>query len=267
MNLIQSVCVTGPSGVGKSTFARSAILHEGSGLVVACPGSDELDSYVGLENCRTAWFDDLGGNGLGELRDFLRATLEEVATAYKEKKEPPFRVAVFDTISGAGQLAMTATLRKFNKDHPPPALSPDGAAFYGYLRNLQEQVLSYFRAMKGYGVHVIGLSHIGEGEVTDANVAKENEGKVKVFTPLVPGSFKQVLPARFSTVLAAGIGVDKDKKRVHYLQWKADGKKLTKSRLGDLADKPYIVVGPNDGWQTVKEAVENAAGVRAGVSG
>lgn len=260
--IYQSVCITGPSGVGKSTFARSAIAYEGSGLVIAAPGNDELDSYIGLSNCEMAWFDDLGANGLGELRTFLRAKLELAVAAYKEKKEPPFKVAVMDTISGVGHLAMTQTLRKFNRDSPPPAQSPDGAAFYGYIRNLQEEVISYFRAFKGYNIHIIGLTHIGEGEVTDANVAKDVEGKIKVFTPLVPGSFKTVLPARFSTVLSAGIGRDKEGKRVHYLQWKADGKRMTKSRLGDLSDKPYIPVTPNDGWPLVKAAVEEAAAKR-----
>lgn len=228
-------------------------------MVIAAPGNDELDSYYGLSNVTSAWFDDLGGNGFGEMRSFLQEQLGKAAEAFKAGKEPPFKVAVMDTISGLGQLAMTATLRKFNKETPPAALSPDGAAFYGYIRNLQEQQIALFRAFKGYGVHVIGLTHIGEGEVTDANVAKENEGKVRVYTPLVPGSFKNLLTARFSTVLAAGIGRDKENKRVHYLQWKADGKKMSKSRLGDLGETGYIVVDSKDGWRQVKDAVEAAA--------
>lgn len=57
--LIHSILVIGPTGAGKSTFARGALSGEGSGLVLASP-LDELDSYYGLTEpkYRFSHFDD-----------------------------------------------------------------------------------------------------------------------------------------------------------------------------------------------------------------
>jgi hypothetical protein len=157
-------------------------------------------------------------------------------------------------------MATNASLNKFGMDKPPAAMSPDGAAYYTYLRMQQENLLRVVRAFKGYGVHVIVLCHVGEGEVGDTSIARETEGaKIKMHVPLVPGAFKHVLPSYFSTVLSAGIAKDKTGNRVHYLQWKADAKKMTKSRLGDLNETGKIVVPREGSWELVKGMIEDAA--------
>jgi hypothetical protein len=265
--LIQSILITGPSGVGKSSFARSAIAHEGSGLVIAAPGHDELDSYYGA-NYTGQGFDDVGypggaPTGLRDIAKYLYERLSEVKADRDAGQPPRYKVLVVDTVSAIGQLAFNATLARFGKDTAPPALSPDGAAFYSFLRAKQEETMRVVRAFKGYGVHLIALTHIGESEVSDANVAKETEGKIKVYTPLVPGGFKAALPALFSTVLAAGIAKNKEGKRVHYLQWQADGKKLSKSRLGLLSDQGKIPVSLDGSWKEIKTLIEAAASRRS----
>jgi hypothetical protein len=260
--LIQSILVTGASGVGKSSFARSALIAEGGGLVVTAPGGDELDSYHGVKNVTGKGFDDIKdiGEGFREMVRYIQERLAEVANDVKEGKAPRYPVVVLDTISGAAQLATNATLKKFNKDTAPAAMSPDGAAYYTYLRSRQEELLRVVRAFKGYGVHVIVLCHIGEGEVGDTSIGKEVEGvKTKMYVPLVPGAFKLVLPSYFSTVLFAGIAKDKDNKRVHYLQWAADGKRMSKSRLGDLDSNARIIIPKKGGWKVLVDKIEAAA--------
>lgn len=268
MSLIQSILITGPSGVGKSSFARSAIKHEGSGLIFAAPGSDELDSYYGL-NYTGQGFDDFGApyTGYKQLIEYANARLAEVMADKKAGLDPRYKVVVLDTISGAAKLTFNHTLAKYNRTEAPPAMSPDGASFYTYLRSRLEDLVGVVRAFKGYGCHVIVLTHIGEGEVGDTSVAKETENvKSKMYVPLVPGAFKLILPSLFSTVLAAGIARNKAGERVHYLQWKPDGKKLSKSRLGALDANDKIVVTENDSWSMIKGMIEQAAMKRLEVS-
>lgn len=261
-NLTQSILITGPSGVGKSSFARAALVYEGGGLVVAAPGTDELDSYYGVQGIVAKGFDDLPGEitGLKQMVEFLKDRLGEVQEDVKAGLKPRYPVVVLDTISGAATLAINVTLTKFNRDVAPPAMSPDGAAFYTYLRSRQEELLRVIRAFKGYGVHVIVLCHITEGEVGDTSIAKEVEGvKTKMHVPLVPGAFKMVLPSYFSTVLSAGIRKGPDGQRQHFLQWQADGRKMSKSRLGDLDKEGKIVVSRKNSWELIKGKIEAAA--------
>lgn len=265
--LTQSIFVTGPSGVGKSSFARSAIQHEGGGLVLSAPGFDELDSYFGLKYTGMG-FDDVGypaqpPTGLKEATNYLYARLAEVKTDREAGLKPRYPIIVVDTISAFGQLALNKTMGRFKVDTAPAAQSPDGAAFYTFVRSQQEEFLRIVRAFKGYGVHVLVLSHVGEGDTTAANTAMEVDAKVKMYVPAVPGGFKHAISSYFSTVLSAGIAKNKEGQRVHYLQWKADGKKGAKSRLGFLDEKPYIVVEEGSGWKTVKNLIEAAASRRS----
>lgn len=264
--LTQSILIVGPSGAGKSFFARSALEHEGSGLVLAAPGVDELDSYYGLNEPEyvmqgfddSTYFPTLEQKGAVGLRDavvWLQNRLAEVVSDVKEGKAARYAVVVADTISAIGQLSTNATLVKFNRTEAPPAMSPDGAAFYTYLRSRQEEFMRILRAFKGYGVHVIALSHVGESEVGETGVAKDTPGKQKLYTALVPGAFKLALPSYFSTVMYADVGRGEGGKRVHYLQWQPDAKKPMKNRFGDLNISGKV----ENNWPIVKRLIEEAA--------
>lgn len=267
--LTHSILLTGPSGAGKSTFARGALVAEGSGLVLASP-LDELDSYYGLEmpayNMRhfedstylpsesTA---DLIGQPTG-LRDairWLRLRYAEVAEDFKNGKPSRYAVLVLDTVSAFGTLATNTAMAKYGRNEPPAAMSPDGAAFYTYLRQRQEELLRLARAFRGFGVHLIALSHVVETDVKDTSVAKVTEGASRMNMPAVPGAFRAALPSFFSTVLYAGVMPGNNNSRVHYVQWRADPKRPTKNRFGDLATNDRI---KND-WLSVKTAIEQAA--------
>lgn len=269
--LTHSILLTGPSGAGKSTFARGALVAAGSGMVLASP-LDELDSYYGLEGPQFnfGWFDDaayLPSANVGDvgsptgLRDavrWLRARYLEVKADFDAKLPPRYKVLVLDTVSAFGTLALNTAMAKYGKNEPPPAMSPDGAAFYTYLRQRQEELLRLARAFRGFGVHLIALCHVVETEVKDTAVAKVTEGATKMNMPAVPGAFRAALPSFFSTVLYAGVMPGKDGSRIHYVQWKADPKRPTKNRFGDLDPNDRI---RND-WTIVSGKIEAAAAAK-----
>ena len=272
MTLTHSILLTGPSGAGKSTFARGALVAEGSGLVLASP-LDELDSYYGLEapKYQMRHFEDstylpsessaeLIGSPTG-LRDavrWLRLRYAEVKSDVDSGKPSRYAVLVIDTVSALGTLATNAAMHKYGRNEPPAAMSPDGAAFYTYLRQRQEELLRLARAFRGFGVHLIALSHVTESDVKDTAVAKVTDGTSRMNMPAVPGAFRHILSSFFSTVLYAGVVTGKDNTRVHYVQWKPDPKRPTKNRFGDLDTNDKI---RND-WTIVKEKIEQAAAAK-----
>jgi hypothetical protein len=266
--LVQSILLLGPSGIGKSTFARGAMVAEGGGLVVASP-LDELDSYYGLTGPTYAMnhFDDSTympsmdkgergvPTGLGDIIKWLMKRFLEVKADVETGKPPRYPVLVLDTVSAMGIMATNAAMAKYGHDELPPAMSPDGAAFYTYLRQRQEEVLRLARAFRGYGVHLIALCHVTESDVKDTAVAKVVEANTKMNMPAVPGAFKAVLPSFFSTVLYAGVTNGDKGARYHYAQWKADNKRPTKNRYGALDTSDRIDLT----WSTVKAKIEKAA--------
>lgn len=272
MQVTHSILLTGPSGAGKSTFARGALVAEGSGLVVASP-LDELDSYLGLDlpKYNMRHFEDstylpsesstelVGApTGLRDAVRWLRLRYAEVAADFAASKPPRYKVLVLDTVSAFGTLAVNTAMHKYGRNEPPAAMSPDGAAFYTYLRQRQEELLRLARAFRGFGVHLIALSHVTETDVKDTAVAKVTEGASRMNMPAVPGAFRATLPSFFSTVLYAGVIAGAENKRIHYVQWKADPKRPTKNRFGDLDTNDRI---RND-WLIVKAKIEEAAAKR-----
>lgn len=266
MKLIQSILVTGASGVGKSTFLCKALEAEGSGCVLASP-ADELDSYSPLLDNPSYAFqaiddglytptlkDGSKPTGLADGLAWLKQRFVEVLSDAKANKAPRYAVLGLDTVSAMGSLATNATMANYSRTEPPPALSPDGAAFYTYLRMKQEELMRLARAFRGYGVHLIALSHEVETEVGPEKVASTIDGKVKVHLPAVPGAFRAALPSFFSTVLHAGVAPGSNGTRQHYVQWKPDPKRPTKTRFGDLGQDKL-----NNDWLMIKTAIEQAA--------
>lgn len=281
MSITHSMLLTGASGVGKSTLARGALETYGSGLVVLAPGTDEIDSYTGLvgnPNYVFQGFDDMdfdpgnkewNANGHSDLVKWLKVRYEELKSDVDAGKELRYKVLVVDTESAVARLAYNATLAKFRFDKPPPSISPDGAAFYGFLRVTLESSVRRMRAIRGLGVHWIATAHPVESEVTQIQKTDEDIGKTKIM-PDIPGGFKNSLPSFFNVVLNVNIGKKEVKRvgtvkpevvRVHYAQWAGDAKRVTKCRFGALADKGYIVLPPNAklAWKAIADPVEAAA--------
>lgn len=272
LNIVASCLVTGPPGVGKSTLAYKALKTEGSGLVLACP-LDELDSYVDLQdnpNYLLHSIDDtqyLPSLGLGQPHGFkdgakwLAERYAEAAAAHAQGKRK-WAVLVIDTQSAISMgLVMNYALYTFKIDRPPPAISPEGAAFYTFLRNKQEEFLRLVRGFRAFGTHVIVLSHVRESNVGETSIGKVEEGKTQMYVPALPGSMKEAISGFFSTVLYAGIQRSSATGGVEfYLQWEGDGKKATKNRFGPLDAKAKRI--KND-WVLLKERIAAAAAARS----
>lgn len=259
-----SLLVLGPPGSGKSSLARKALEHEGSGVVVLAPGLDEEASYRSLRGLPTyivKGYDDpeffpsaasLKATGYDQVLADLRAVYAKLSTTPEELRP---RVLVTDTFNALSGLAMNKTFQKMNRSEPPPAMSPDGAAFWGYFRNLQESLMRICRAIRGSGLHWVATCHINEKEQKEFGTANpEAAGKMPGLVPAIQGGFRDVFGAGFDLVMYAGVeklttpGADP----VHYLQWRPDPKRPTKSRYGKLATTGRIT---ND-WKGLLAKIE-----------
>jgi hypothetical protein len=273
-----SLLVLGPPNAGKSTLARKALEAEGGGYVMLAPGHDEYASYRMFKDnpqyiirgyddpeffpqaneFKVEGFDRL----IKELREayaFLQAHppgTEGGATA---------KVLVTDTFNSMSTLAMNKTYAKFKRSEAPPAMSPDGAAFWTYYRNLQESLMRICRAIRGCGLHWVATCHVAEKEMKEFGTANPEQASSKAagLVPAISGGFRDVFPAAFDLVLYAGVrkAVQKqpDGKEVpvtqHYLRWQPDPKRPTKSRYGSLGASGII---PND-WEGLMVKLEEAA--------
>lgn len=261
----QSVLLTGASGVGKSTLIRGALEYYGSGMILAAPGTDELDSYLGLEGSSFAMkgFDDplfhpqlkeFNATGHADMVKWLREKYVELKSDADANKPLRYAVLGVDTLSAVGRLAYNATLAHFKLTEPPAAIGSSGAPFYSYLRITLESGVRVMRAIRGLGVHWIVASHPTEADATQIQrTADQIKSKVM---PDIPGGFKNQLPSFFTTVLEVNI----DAKKQHYVRWSGDPNKVTKSRLGKLSDTGSIPLpnGSKAAWETVATAVNGA---------
>jgi energy-coupling factor transporter ATP-binding protein EcfA2 len=266
MNPGDSVLITGASGAGKSTLIRGALLSHGSGAVVLAPGSDEFDSYLGLDGAKFKFgaFDDVlfqpqskefNATGHDEMVKWLKQIYLEVKQDVDSGLPPRYAVLGVDTISAVGRLAYNATLAKFKLTEPPPAIGSSGAPFYSYLRIVLESGVRLMRAIRGCGVHWIVASHPTEAETTAIQQTASAPSSSKIM-PDLPGGFKNHLPSYFTTVL--NINIKSQGK--HYVQWAGDPKRVTKSRLGSLSPDGIISLPSNaqDAWETIAKAIEEA---------
>ena len=262
-----SILDQGPSGAGKSSLLRSALRHEGSGVVIMAPGDDEEASYAefrGRSEYVIRGFDDpefLPTLGVKEVGGF-KAALNTVRSVYNKTKEElaagnplPYAVLGIDTISSLSQLSVNFWLKKMNLEGPPPALSPEGARFYGGIRSQMEEFMRPCRSLKGMGLHLIATSHVSEKEIKKTAVAGASGATGHM--PLIMGSFRDRVAGIFDLVFHAGVQNNAEPK--FYVQWVPDPKRPTKSRLGKLSDQVML---PND-WPTLKAAAEAALARRA----
>lgn len=260
-----SLLVLGPPGSGKSSLARKAAEHEGSAVVFLALGMSEETSYRSLRGSPThivtgyddpEFFPSMGSTGLkAEGYDRLLADLRAVYAGLKTPPNPA--VLITDTFSSMATLAMNKTYQKFGKAEPPPAMSPDGAAFWGHYRMLLDQLTRICRAIRGSGVHWVSTCHVTEKEMKEVGPSNpEQLGKSAGYIPAIAGGFRDTFAAEFDLVLYAGVKKDTDKLKppVHFLQWRPDPKRPTKSRYGNLAETGAF---RND-WKGLLERIEAA---------
>lgn len=272
-----SIVLLGPPGSGKSTLAYQALKAEGSGLVALAPGLDEEASYSRLlsnEAYRIKGFDDpefypdadsMKATGYDELLSWLRGIYVTLKKELDAGEPLRFNILVTDTFNSMSQLAMNKTMVKLNMQAPPPAMSPTGAAYWGYFRNQQDALMRACRAVKGLGVTWIATCHIAEKEMKETAVANPENiaSKASGFVPAIQGGFRDTFAAAFNLVLYTGVqrvapivanGVTTPQPPLHYLQWRSDPKRPTKSRIGSLADGSKIPAN----WLNLKERIATA---------
>lgn len=240
-----AILVQGPSGSGKSTFLRSALLALGSGAVALAPGEDERASYLEFESddryAIRSFQDPLflpsagswEAEGHKRLIAWLRKVYEVNLENFEKYGEPLHNVLGIDTFSGAAELVLNQQMSTLKIDGAPPAQSPVGAAFYGgYARGMRE-IATVARAVRGMGIHWIATSHIVKREGQGAQM---QGGSKEQIMPAFMGQFREQVPGIFDLVLHAGVTTQGK----HYLLWKPEPKRLTKSRFGDLGEAKQI---------------------------
>lgn len=261
-----SYLLLGAPGSGKSTLARQALQANGNGLIAIAPGYDEEASYrqvKEMEGYKLKGFDDpefypsVGSwkaTGYEELITWLRGAHALLKKAQDANEPLPYSMLVTDTFNGMCMLAQNKTAQRLNLDSPPPAKSPDGAAYWGLQKQMQEGLARACRVIKGMGVTWIATCHIAEKEMKETVVASPEGIAKTAMAPAIAGSFRDVLAAAFDVVLYTGVMKGEGGKPVHYLQWMPDPKRPTKSRLGALAEGGKIAAD----WHKLQERIRAA---------
>jgi hypothetical protein len=250
----RTMLLMGPPGSGKSSFALQVLESEGSGLVVLAPGLDEFASYQGLygkDGYKIYGFDDpefypsagsLVATGYDQLLGLLRGVNKTLSEEAKAGAEPKYKVLVTDTFNSMATLAMNKTLSHMGVDAPPPAMSPTGAAFWGYQRNLMEQLMRACRTIRGLGLHWVCTTHVAEKELKETSIANADrieDAKAKVgIVPAISGGFRDVMAGGFDMVFHCGVQRNADKQPVYYIRWMGSDRRPTKVRgvYGKLAE-------------------------------
>lgn len=253
----------GPSGAGKSTLLASALRAEGSGIIALAPGDDERASFsefVDRDGFAMQGFDDADfapsldewqADGHVTALKWLRERSAELRDDMREGRPPRYRVLVTDTLTAFLQLGVNKALANAEMLTPPKAMSADGASFFTAIQAYYEEFVRTCRAIKGLGPHWLASGHVSEKEAPAAASVSGTATAGKYFAPLVLGSFREKMPGFFDLVVYAGVKRDGDARR-HYVLWKPDPRRPTKSRFGDLADASAF---PND-WRRLRELIE-----------
>jgi hypothetical protein len=250
-----AIFVVGPSGSGKSSFVRDALIELGSGLVVMAPGADEEASYSALLDEPS--YDIEGFNEPKAMRKFLTEAYRLNQANVKEHGQPLHRLVALDTASGCDQIIRHAKLKAMGQEVPPKARSTDGAEFYQGIQYEWERILQIMRAMRGIGMHWVVLCHSKMKTVDGTSAVGDGLDATEQIVPQITGSTGRTIIASFDLVLHSGVKrIGKEVK--HVLQWRSDPDKVTKSRFGDLADGRFL---PNT-WNRVVECVDEARSQR-----
>ena len=270
----RSALAAGPSGSGKSTLLRSALLHEGSGVVLLAPGADEINSYDDLDYQVARWVDgkaeiptdtsylmmpvddedflpsigETKADGLVKALTYLRGVYKILKADVDVGDPPRWRVLGNDTLSAVGDLAYNAMLSGMGVTEPPKARGDGGATFYSGLQSKVLEVCRVCRAIRGLGVHWIATTHVKMADASETYTAEDVSVKAQRM-PLFTGAVREKIPAIFDLVFYTGVERGK-----HYMIHKPDPKRAAKSRMGLLADGRQL---PND-WVAVLSALEDA---------
>ena len=252
----RTILLLGPPGSGKSTLARQALEWHGSGLIALAPGLDEFATYRklhGKEGYIIEGFDDpnffptarsTAVEGYDKALQWLRGVYAALKKRVEAGEPLPYKLLVVDTFNQFAGLAMNKTLAHLRVDMPPPAMSPTGAAFWGYQRNLQNQLMTICRSIRGLGLHWVATCHVQEKEMKETAIANPDqiEGmKAKAgIVPAISGGFRDVVAGGFDLVLHCGVTRNAEKQPVYYLRWQSSDKRPSKSRYGSLATADKI---------------------------
>lgn len=278
----------GPFGSGKSSLGRSALRAEGGGLILLAPGQDERSSYAefeGRDEYRIEGFDDanflpaLGAEyrkatAFTDCLKFMSACATAAAERYSKGEPPRFPVVVVDTVSSFATLGTNAMLADEQLDAPPS--DREGIiSFWTRYRGLMQQWLRPLRALRGFGSHLILLTHVGDkvqketGLAAGANAEGITTERAKTgHVPLIPGAFRDELLGYpevilHSRVRAGGItnGDYNDPVNPRFVvQWRSSPERLSKSRIGPLNEDGRAV---RNEWPVLKQAMEAALVARA----
>jgi len=255
INVGHAVFALGPSGTGKSSFARNAMLEEGSGLILSAPGVDEFASYD-LFKGQLGYEMHAMAEPAGAMK-WLLETFTLSKKHHKETGEPLFKVIVFDTLSGMDQQIRQGRLKTSYGGIPPKARTGDGADFYMGIQYDWERLMSLGRAHRGLGAHFIGLCHGKIRPATETEMKATGTEAGDIVTPMLTGTSREAIPGAFDLCLHTTIKMLKGEPK-HVMQWKADPTKVTKSRFGKLATNQFI----KNEWAPMKELIEKANELR-----
>lgn len=280
--------VGGPYGSGKSSLGRSALRHEGGGLILLAPGDDERPSYHEFEN-RPEYvirsFDDPGflpalgaafrtATGFASALQTVAKAAEQEAKRLVENTTRKFPVIVMDTISSMAVLGLNLLLAAEGASAPPT--DREGIIeFWTKYRILMEQFIRPIRALRGLGAHIILNTHVGErvhkdggGLAAAVNSTGVTDTDKTVLTPMISGAFRDILLGYPDVILHTRIrgggrvvGDRNDPSNPRFVvQWQSSSRRLSKSRIGELmlpdAEGKYAPL-VNE-WPVIKAAMDAA---------
>ena len=288
----KSINIMGPSGAGKSHLTREALEHHGSGVVLMAPGADEMESYRSLyDQANIPVFNDDGTvtldknaryifcpvddedympsipehNGVAEgHRQGLRF-LAAIATILREdrkngRKDLRWKMLGTDTFSGLGSLTFNVMLNNMGIQTPPPAISPEGARFYGGYAIKMREIATQCRKLKGMGLDWISTAHVQIKEASKTYGEQATGVAKDQHMPIFTGVFREQFPALFDVNFHAGRNDDG-----YYLLWDTDLSRKARSRYGSLSGPELKNIGADkikNNWSTVEAAIQEAIDAR-----